>query len=331
MFPVSPKNRIESVNLTGSVLPLFSPQAALRVPLSSGQDLSVNSVSTGLGAAPLGFTYGSDVFVGSINGAGTQVPTSRDGVTWTLRTMPSSSTWRVGSGGSSFVAVDSGGTASAKSSDGLTWSAGGALSVSANADVDNIPVENSGNWLVFSSATTITRSTDGGTTWANQTLPVNNAMSHFLTVGGVFWYFDTANNGRTSPTGLTGSWTLRALPATPGINLIWQNPGEDAIYISAAANQPIYKTIDGINWTDTGVLAPSTTIPFFKINDVYYMLDVSSNNSYVQHGGYRATYFSSRGGFVSNRHAVNTRGTVVIPVSGNTILINDSNFYGIFK
>jgi hypothetical protein len=332
MFPAMPKNRVPPVDVGGIVLPLFSTAAASgKIPLTAGLDLASNIVDTQLGTAPSAFVFGNNLFVGSPANASNSVPTSQDGTTWTLRTMPASEPWRVGTDGTNFVAVDAGGTASATSADGITWSSGGALSVSANADADNIPVENGGNWIVFNTSSTITHSVDGGANWTTQTLPAINGIAHFLVIGGLFWYWASGTTAYTSPTGLTGSWTSRTMPLTPNAGLVWQNPGSADIHAGTTANATTYKTADGINWTDTTVTALINTIPAFNINGVYFSLDLATNHSYVKHGNYNNRHWSSKNGFTGARLARNTRGAVIVPVSGGPILIDQSKLFGVFR
>jgi hypothetical protein len=67
--------------------------------------------------------YGRGIFV-AIGQSGTDLSTSTDGVTWTLRTLPASATWRsVVWGNNKFVAVNSTSNDGAYSFDGITWTA----------------------------------------------------------------------------------------------------------------------------------------------------------------------------------------------------------------
>ena len=331
MFATSPKNRQISSGLNGAeVLPLFSEAAAARIPVTGGIDLSLNRADTGLPNTPTAFVFNNNLFVGSISGASTTIGTSPDGYDWTARTMPLSRSWRVGGAEGAFVAVGAGTTDSATSADGASWVSGGALPAAANTVGNNLPIENGGNWVVYTATTSLAHSVNGGTSWTTQTLPATPGVSYFLKVGGLFWYWVSGTTAYTSPTGLTGSWTVRTLPVTPNTSMMWQDPGTDSISIGTAAGADVYRTVDGITWTNTNIKAAISGVPYFKVNGVYFSLDSSSNPSFTLHGEYRGRHWSSASGFQSTRLAVNNRGVVLVPVSANVMVIDKTKLFGLY-
>ena len=106
-------------------LPIFQANAAY-TPASAMEMLPVETFATGLpttGALSSG-AYGASLLVVATATAAGNVASSADGETWVLRAMPSSAKWVVASDGTSFVAHVDGGTATAVSTDGVTWSSG---------------------------------------------------------------------------------------------------------------------------------------------------------------------------------------------------------------
>ena len=173
-------------------------------------------------------TYGGGLFVAVANGLGgtSQVITSGDGMTWTLRTTPatqSNHNWRsVVYGGNRFVAVASGGSGTLNkamySLDGITWVAtstpadpAGCVSVTYGNDIF-VAVANTS-----SSGTKAAMTSTDGITWVERT---------------------TANAGWTSIT------------YGPGTFMAVGNTG-------VAANSIMYST-DGVTWTKA--TAPGTNL-----------------------------------------------------------------------
>lgn len=104
--------------------------------------------------------------------------TSQDGLVWTERTLPSSTTWACGAGNGAGVHVVAAGDRSTAVSvdNGVTWSAGGLLPFGVSA---NYMACANGVWVVtaLASTQTISYSTDNGATWQlSNTFYLNSAQ-----------------------------------------------------------------------------------------------------------------------------------------------------------
>ena len=123
--------------------------------------------------------YGNGVFVAVASG-GTAAASSTDGITWTARTLPSSANWRsVAYGNGTFVAVASGGSIAATSPDGITWTA----RTTPTANWLSITFGGSLFYAVGNSSTIAATSHDG-VNWTARTLPSSAS-----------WYGTTYGNG----------------------------------------------------------------------------------------------------------------------------------------
>jgi len=288
----------------GQILPIFSAATLTKTPLSSMESIENSRPSTGLSGNPLSINYATGQFIVSSNDA--NVATSPDGLTWTLRAMPSSGNWQVGVSGADCVAVIPGTTTTAKSSNsGLTWTSGGTLPGNANGSFA-LPVCVAGVWLIQGSGTSIYRSTDGGANWSSQTIPASNSSFVIHKAGALFWYWNSGTTAYTSSTGLTGSWTSRTLPITP-TNQSYTISFSGAIQI-AAAGTTVYESTDAINWA-----AQVGTYEEYgdKINGIGF---IASSSSYTYHSK-RANRSTGGGSLYCNNNlvrAMNTAGDVFI-------------------
>lgn len=231
-------------------LPIFSPETTTAKPASCLEDIFNTYPDTLLGSFLVTqVCFGASLFVASASGNPlSNVSTSPDGVTWTLRAMPSSKGWSVGTDGTGFVACVPLSTTVARSTNATTWAAGTSLPGVASGQARPLVV--GGISLVMSSvASTFYRSTDyGNTAWSTQTTPTAMNGSMYGTAGGLFWYYQSTTTAFTSPTGLTGSWTSRSIPIAP--QQVW-NDQDGALWIKATGTQA-YKTTDGVNWVGMG-------------------------------------------------------------------------------
>lgn len=220
---------------------------------TDGQTWTTTSMPTSLSytAIAYGAVSGIGYYVAIASGTDTSY-WSRDGLNWTAATLPSSTTWvSVSYGNGRFVAVASGGTANAYSTNGgQTWTSGGVLPASTTwTDV----VYGGGLWVaVASGGTQAASSANGGSTWTSRTLPSsgnwnsvtfgNNTFvavrdgstAYAVSANGTAWtaqtlpgsltgakvhygagvFLATATDSTTaysSDTGLTSTWTSRTL------------------------------------------------------------------------------------------------------------------------
>lgn len=286
-----------SVQCDGSVLRVAVdvPSKLVRLPILSAETVNAWAASnletienglidTGIGSlAVFRVVYGNSLFIASTanGGAASNVATSPDGTTWTLRSMPSSAAWNaVTDGTSKFIATAAGATATAKSTDGITWSSATALPTAANSTSSHPCFAGSTVLVVATTATTLYTSTDNGTTWGTQTLPAA-ATTHPRSVGGLFLIQTSSTQYYTSATGATGTWTLRSFPITSG-DLTQDSDG--SFYCFASGNY--FKTTDGINWTDLGYgsVDGATRYPAL-INGVMVNMSSTLGGSATRHNG----------------------------------------------
>ncbi len=239
--------------------------------VSGGDGLPFANVDHGLSGVTGVVTYGNSLFLVASSASKSNVSTSPDGTTWTLRAMPSSAVWLPASNGTNkFLASVSGATTIAVSTDGTTWSSGTALGGTAGAQG---PVYNGNSVAVRgSSTTTLYTSTDNGATWGTQTLPAALNGSSLSAVGGVWWYWTSGTTAYTSSTGATGSWTSRTLPFTPPSGAKWHGYTTSGDLVIWSPGGVPYESSDGINWTaQTDPIAPFVTfgeIGWVKVNSV---------------------------------------------------------------
>ncbi len=235
------------------------------------ENITPPTFAVGYGSGFLyGLAYGNGLFITSSNNPQSAIGTSPDGETWTLRTMPSSQVWKVGTNGSNrFIAVCNT-TATATSTNGTTWSAG--TSLPANAHPTNgIPAYNAGVWCVFGNLTTTNFvSTDDGATWsATQTLPAAHGTRPFV-IGGLFWFKPASGStAYTSATGLTGSWTARTLPISPSPSYVAMQTNGKLAIAEQVTGADVYETTDGINWTLADYKAGYNGMIPYMLNGVY--------------------------------------------------------------
>jgi len=232
-------------------LPIFSATAIASKAVSNLETMENSLPLTGIGSVAIyNIIYGNSLFLaaaGSPGGAQANIASSPDGVIYTLRAMPSSAAWVLGTNGTNkFVACVPGATTIAKSTDGTTWVAGTALGANA-ATTHAFPVFVGDRVLINSvTASTAYWSDDNGASWTAATLPAAAGSMRFFSVGGLFWYWNATTVAYTSATGATGAWTVRALPVTP--NNVFQAP-DGSLWMSANSGTVWYRTTDGINWT----------------------------------------------------------------------------------
>lgn len=172
---------------------------------------------------------------------------SLDGVNWTAGgNLPSTSSWTDVVGGivgtsTYYIAVASGGTVSAYSTDGgLTWTSMGALPGS--VDWRSVTYGNSSFFAVARGTTQAAISTNG-TSWTSVTLPISDNWNHTIYGRENFVIIsDSSTNVLVSFTAATGSWSERV----GALNGTWEETAfgffpEDSqgMYISVGSNQNV--------------------------------------------------------------------------------------------
>lgn len=305
--------------------PIFSAQAATMQAVSNLETVENAAVTTGL-TAMARVCYGNSLFVGS-NTSDTvgSIVTSPDGVTYTLRTMPSSAQWAVGTNGTDkFMATVGAATTISTSTNGTVWAAATAAPGTLK-NGHHSPVYNGATCLVLATAasTAYTTADNAASAWTTVTLPSTTGALQPFVVGGLFWYWNATTTAYTSATGATASWTSRALPITPGSGMVWQD-FDGALLMRASADtvSNLYRSTDGINWTDLGFAAPTTSgSSIYSINGVYVQMDTTLGECRTRHNGVwttRTTTFNDPSSSATQA-AQNTGGTIfVFPSTGTT-------------
>jgi hypothetical protein len=221
-------------------LPIFSPQAATLKPVSATEEIAANNVfSTNLSANSVSVRRSNSLFIASVNTSSSNVSTSPDGQTWTLRAMPSSQTWDIATDGTNSIAMARGATAVSKSTNGTTWSAATALAGTASSTA--LPAENGGVFIIpASAASTAYTSNNHGTSWVTATLPASiGGNGGIFKVNGRFWYWSSGTTAYHSVTGATGTWTSTTLPVTP--NAIWIDTDGVVYFAANQTRAQVYK------------------------------------------------------------------------------------------
>lgn len=229
-------------------LSIFETAAATSAPVS-GLELMENA-NISVGANIAGVSYGLGLFVADVVGASASVYTSPDGITWTARAMPSTAVWRVAFGNGQFVACVPSATTTAKSADGLTWSAGGASSAAANANA--VPLYALGYWIIDTTSLAIAISNNGGTSWSAQARVDSRGTGRTMLAGStpLFWSSGTLYARASSISGWSSGV---ALPFTPVTAFYAITDFDGALLVcNQSAGSPIYRTANGTDWTNTG-------------------------------------------------------------------------------
>lgn len=265
---------------------IFSASTVTLKAVSTLESLENSIADTGLGTS--GITQiinGNSLFVAAEGpSAFGSVSTSPDGLTWTLRAMPSNSGWMIGTDGTSFVATITAATGVAFSAGGTSWALTSALPGAAKATY-GLPVFVSATvcFVLSNTAATAYTSANYGTSWTSQTLPANAGNMAPFVVGGLIWYWNAGTTAYTSATGATGTFTSRMLPATP--NNVWQDY-DGALWLTATGGSAYYRTTDGINWTTLAIPSPLPSINntvIRTINGVYSFASTTFGEAVSMH------------------------------------------------
>ena len=182
--------------------------------------------------------------------------TSPDGVTWTEHTLPVSLNWKdICFGNNLFVAISSG-SSHYTSPDGVTWTARTAVSGSWHVGVE----WNGSKFLCVTDSGPFETSTDG-LTWTSQTAPAGGLFSKPAWNGALWIVVEQFGSNRfwTSPTGVTGSWTVRCTPVGNNWRYVTCKNGLSCVVSSNGSG--VYVSADGITWTrNTGLVVNANGI-----------------------------------------------------------------------
>jgi len=307
-------------------LPIFSATAAVSNPFSSCEDMTAGCVyTTGLAASNIGLAYSNSLFIASVSTSDSNVATSPTGKVWTLRAMPSAQTWRVATGGTNSIATGEGVTATAKSTNGTTWTAATALP--ATAYFGTLPAELSGIFLIHNTGTNAYTSNNHGTSWTVTTLPAAPGVyGGFFKVNSRFWYWASGTTAYFSTTGATGSWTSTTLPVTP--TCIWHDSDGSVYFMTAGAGAQLYKSTSHNTFAAVpGVFSRATNQRLHVINGVYASFDVTFGEGGTFHNGkFIARSSNTLTSPIINKPAV-TNGTIWVMngSAGNVLTLSEAD------
>ncbi|MDY0206210.1 MAG: hypothetical protein RBR82_06245 [Pseudomonas sp.] len=230
------------------------------------------------GTIQVGYNATTDLFFASSTSAVAYIITSSNGISWLQRAMPSSAAWIVATDAYAWIALASGTTNTAISTDGITWFEGPRVPTAASSvvTVDKVAL------FFVANSTTAYRGYNGGNAWtegstlSTQTLPSAYLNGSARVVAGNFFYKGVDGNHYISPNGYTGGWTQVTMPTT-GLNVYGgsgNNIGmyNDTLLTVAGTNQ--FTSTDGINWSITTDLTVNDFPPIngiaFRIGSVIY-------------------------------------------------------------
>jgi len=197
--------------------------------------------------------YGAGLFVACATTATNQVMTSPDGVTWTKRTLPTTSQWyALHWNGTIFVLVAMFETKALTSSDGITWTQHTCQPCPyGQAWIDATYA--AGLFVAVGGSQNYFQTSPDGITWTQRTVPNSDAWMNVAYGGSIFVALSFGLSGHYLLTSTNGtSWTARTLPAP--LRTIWVDLIYAAGLFVAVANRdtPGYRVMtspDGINWT----------------------------------------------------------------------------------
>ncbi len=181
----------------------------------------------------------------------------------TTRTASSVANWfNLAYANGSFVAIPLGGSATMRSTNGTTWTAGGALPTTSNwADIAAGSISGTTYHMAvsFTTGTTAAYSTNGGVSWTSSTLPASGDWRCLAYGDGRFVAieYNGVTNTAVSTNGTT--WSLGGtLPSNTWTSITYGNGKFVAISGGGgSSNQAAYST-NGLAWTTT-TLPSSTT------------------------------------------------------------------------
>ena len=235
-------------------------------------------------------------------------------LTATATTLPTSGTWTdVAAYNGRFVAVRSGSTSTAVSTNGTTWTAGGNLTTTVSWSSIAVGVIGPTTyWVAIASGGTVANySTDNGATWTAATLPSSGSWTSVA-------YFNSAfvavRGGSTAAAYSTDgtTWTAATLPSSSNwIDVSGGTIGTSSVFMAVATGgtAAAYSVDNGANWTASTLPASTTWNAVSFGNSRFFTVARNTTNA-----------------------AVSTNGTtwtsVTLPVSGtwNDIAFGDDNF-----
>jgi hypothetical protein len=204
--------------------------------------------------------------------------TSSDGVTWTARTTPSSTTYNAAAyGASTYVAVAATSTSSGgfitSSSDGITWTTTKTETIPLNdcifANGLFVVVGGDGNG---SSGSGACFTSSNGTSWTQRGTSSLVGWSRVIYENGLYVVVGRAGRINTSPDGIT--WTNRTSNLSANLNDIAWN---GSVYCVVGASGQIATSPDGVTWTARTPGDTTVTLLSISWNGTRFIVTNSTN------------------------------------------------------
>lgn len=203
--------------------------------------------------------YGANVFVATTSGLGSATNAaaySNDGVVWNSANMPVSGNWRsIVYGNNRFISNSYGSTDSAYSTNGTTWSAGGALPASRNWT--SLTYGENTFVAVASGTDRGAYSTDNGVSWQEMTMPSSSNWNS-VTYGNGTFVAVSNTSGTTAAYSTDGiNWNPATLPTTAAwVGVAFGNNLFTAISTSSTSASYSY---DGVSWVAITALSQAVS------------------------------------------------------------------------
>lgn len=274
--------------------PIFTPLAA---SLNAGttNDPIFNTTVLAGGASVPRLAANATNFVAATNVA-TGPLSSPDGRVWTQRTATGfANTSDVASDGVDFALITSGSANNWYSADGITYTAGTALPVTAPTGLASgrrIIARLAGKTLAIGTGyTNLYLSTDNHVTWSAAQANPNTSFFqsvHSLPAVGLFvglpLQSTVSANYYTSTTGLAGSWTTRNFPTGASCRVVQDTDGSLIATTTTGVLGRVYRSTDGVNWVDLNAVDIGVGAgAVFSVNGV--LISFSASVPYTYNNG----------------------------------------------
>jgi hypothetical protein len=184
---------------------------------------------------------------------------SVNGTTWVVGgSLPVSGNWRVayGKDNSTWVAINTAGTETAKSVDGgISWTSGGALPAGTWINI----TYGNGRFVVIGTTTSAAYSTDDGTTWNSMTGLPSATWNDVAYGAGLF--VAVANSGTVAASSSNGtSWTSRTIPSGSYRSVVFGKNKFVAVPVSGTSGA----------YSNNGTTWSTMTVPSASYTNVAY-------------------------------------------------------------
>lgn len=301
-------------------LPIFSANAATATPISNSENLVYNRLFTHNltnGNIMLN-NYNNSLVLLASSTSQSNIATSADGETWTLRAMSIAGDWRLATAGSNVLAVATGTTTVNISTNGTSYSTATALPGISNSSASvNLAALNSTTYIVWNSATTAYLTTNHGTSWSTETLPATPANGFYI-INGKFWFWSNSTTVWYSATGTTGSWTSATLPVAP--SNIWEASGT-VYFATTGIGAQIYKMDTESTYSAiSGVLTTVSGGHAFPIEGVYACFNSTFGTTATWHANGSITRTSSVSVVATGKACVKLGSIYCLKLNGTTVV-----------